>query len=140
MEHAKEVTDRYLDADYGEQVNPWHLLNEHGKEIEGLDGEKFSEACENLGLSVKSDNTYNNSGNDTEDAGYIFDFQYDFIQNENDHTAKVFMVVMFHCGGDPRGNYTDKAVWEFSNVDDAYSVLMPYKKLTPESEDSEKEA
>jgi hypothetical protein len=39
---------------------------------------------------------------------------------------------MFHCGGDTRGNYTDKLVWQFDSIDDVYTVIFPSKLLTDE--------
>lgn len=136
--HASSFTDRYIDSEYGEQVNPWHLLEEYGQQVNDFESEeeiaRFSTHCEELGLSVKSDNTYNYAtdyGSENSDcAGFMYDFQFDVIQNENNHKAPVYMAVMFHCGGDPRGNYTSKKIWKFDSIDEVHSVLHPYKVLT----------
>lgn len=128
--HPSELNDRYLDSDYGEMVNPYHLLKENGELVENLDGETFLNLMETAGIEIKSDNTYNYSGNNTEDAQFMFDFQFDSV-TLND-TA--FLVVMFHCGGDIRGNYTSKSVWKFKYSDDVYGVLFPSKVLENESE------
>lgn len=128
--HAKEYTDRYIDSEYGEQVNPWHLLNEYGKLLENVDGEAFMSMLDESDVEYKSDNTYNYSGNNSEDAGFIFDFQFDSFAIGNKH----FLAVMFHCGGDPRGNYTSKKIWQFESEDDIYSVLFPGKMLSSDNE------
>lgn len=123
--HAKEFTERYLDSKYGEQVNPWHLLNEHGKLLE-IDGEAFIAMLDESDIEYKSDNTYNYQHSNSEDAGFIFDFQFDSFNIGNKH----FLAVMFHCGGDARGNYTSKTIWQFDYEDDIYSVLFPSKGLS----------
>jgi hypothetical protein len=128
--HAKEATDRYLDDEYGEQVNPWHLLNEHGKLLENVDGDAFMEMLDSSDVEYKSDNTYNYQHSNSDDAGFIFDFQFDSFQIGNKH----FLAVMFHCGGDPRGNYTSKKIWQFDSEDELYSVLFPYKMLSSDNE------
>lgn len=113
-----------------EYANFYHLLNSHGELVEELDGDSFKDACEELGLKVKSDNTYNYSG-DSRRVGYIFDVQFDLIQSA-DENGPVYLACMFHCGGDPRGNYTSKQVWKFSSIDEVYSVLFPDRELTNE--------
>lgn len=124
--HAKEFTDRYVDSEYGEQVNPWHLLNEYGTLLNDVDGEQFLEIIDSADIEYKSDNTYNYQGTNSEDAGFFFDFQFDHVVLKDAH----FLVCMFHCGGDPRGNYTDKLVWKFTSEDDLYSCLFPSKMLS----------
>jgi hypothetical protein len=128
--HAKHLTDRCLTPDGDEMVNPWYLLNEYGKLFDGLDGETLEQLADELDLETKADNTYNFATDfgspKNENAGFMFDFQFTTVE-----TSKKFLVaVMFHCGGDPRGNYTDKLVWKFESADDFYSVILPYKLLT----------
>jgi hypothetical protein len=123
--HAKEFTERYLDSEYGEQVNPWFLLNEFGNLLD-VNGEEFIKVLDEAGVEYKSDNTYNYSGNNSEDAEPFFGYQFDHVVINKKH----FLAVMFHCGGDPRGNYTDKRVWSFDSEDDIYSVIFPFKQLS----------
>ena len=140
--HASSYIDRYIDSEYGEQVNPWELLEENGTQVNDFESEeeieRFASHCEELGLKVKSDNTYNfatDFGSESSDyAGFMFDFQFDIIENEDNHEAPVYMAVMFHCGGDPRGNYTSKKIWRFDSMDDVHNVLFPCKILTSENE------
>lgn len=129
--HAKELVDRYVDVDYGEQVNPWDLFITYGVICENINAEGFAKIAEELGLSIKSDNTYNYAtdfgGENSENAGFMFDFQFDVIENQNDSDASIIVCVMFHCGGDPRGNYTNKMAFKFDSIDELYSVLYPSK-------------
>ena len=128
--HPKHVTDRYIDSEHGECVNPWFLLEEHGTLLQDVEGEQFLEIIDAAGVDYKSDNTYNFNGNCSEDALFIFDFQFDHVVINEVH----FLVCMFHCGGDPRGNYTSKSVWKFKYEDDIFSVIAPSKF---ESDDQE---
>lgn len=125
---VSQITERFIDEDNDEIVNPICLFEEFGELIENLDGDVFKEACESLGLSVKSDNTYNYLGQSSDDVQTLYDFQFDVIENE-DNCDSVFVVVMFHCGGDVRGNYTKKYVYKFESMDDVYSVISPSKYL-----------
>jgi hypothetical protein len=140
--HAASLVDRYIDSDYGEQVNPWDLLEENGQRVESFESEeeieRFCENAEALGLRVVSDNTYNYAtdygGENSDCAGFMYDFQFDLIENESKGKSCVFLCVMFHCGGDPRGNYTSKKVWKFDSIDDVCSVLHPSKMLSSDNE------
>lgn len=131
--HPKHLTDRYLDADLGEMVNPWFLLTENGTLVESLDGETFEQYADELDLEVKSDNTYNFNGHSGDDASFMFDFQFSTVETKN---GGLIASIMFHCGGDPRGNYTNKFVFKFKYVEDFYSVIFPSKLLT-EMQESE---
>ncbi len=133
--HPKHLVDRYVDKEFGEMVNPYHLLEEHGKLIEGLDGEDFEKIAEELDLEIKADNTYNFNSNSSEDAGFIFDFQFSTVELPK---GGLIASIMFHCGGDPRGNYTEKFVYKLNYSDDFYSVIFPSKYLTDEESENEK--
>jgi hypothetical protein len=123
--HPKDLPERVIDDEGDELVNIYKLIESNGGElIEGLDGEKFEEIAENLGHDVKGDNTYNYSGN-SDAPQFMFDADYAVI--ESDKTC--FLSIKFHCGGDVRGNYTDKVVYKFESIDDLYSVLMPSFEL-----------
>lgn len=140
--HPKELVDRYIqtdsDGEKTEFVNPWYLLTENATLVEDLDGEAFDTWAEALGVEYKSDNTYN-FGTDfgslrSEHAAFMFDFQFSTIELEN---GGALVSIMFHCGGDPRGNYTTKHVFKFNYLDDFYSVIFPgLCLLTEESEES----
>jgi len=132
--HPKHLAEVCVDADGNEFANPYHLFEEHGTLVEDLDGETLEQIADELDLKTKADNTYNFATDfgspKHENAGFMFDFQFTTIE-----TKKAFLVaVMFHCGGDPRGNYTDKVVYKFASSDDFYSVIFPYKTLTAEVE------
>lgn len=133
--HPKHMIARYISVDDDgtktEFVNPWHLFNESGKLSDGLDGEVALQYFEELDLESKSDNTYNFNSNDSDSAQLMFDFQFDLIEKKD---GGCIVVTMFHCGGDPRGNYTDKIVFKFKYIDDFYSVIYPSKILLDESE------
>jgi hypothetical protein len=136
--HASSYIDRYVDSEYGEQVNPWTLLEENGQQVNDFESEdeieRFLSNCDKLGLSVIAENTYNYAtdyGSKNSDcAGFMYDFNFEVIENKDRPDAGVFMVVMFHCGGDPRGNYTSKKVWFFDSIDEVYSVIHPMKQLS----------
>ena len=123
---ANELTSEYKSKEYGYVYNFHYLLKENGELVENLEGDAFIQACEDLELTVKMDNTYNH------DNKFMFDVQFTTIENEKQNDSKVFLVVMYHCGGDARGNYTNKQVWKFDSIDDVYSVLLP-----PDMEDDE---
>lgn len=127
---ATELVSEYKSKEYGWAFNPTALLKEHGTLVESIEGDEacdaFTEACEAMGLKVISDNTYNHANR------FMFDFQLTVVENE-DQTGVCYMAVMFHCGGDIRGNYTSKQLWKFESHDDLYSVLFP-----PEYDDDNK--
>lgn len=127
--HPQHLADRYVDADLGEMVNPYYLLTEHGELVSDLDGEQFDAWIELLGLEAKSDNTYNFSGQNSEDAQHMFDFQFSSFETPDNGLV---VAIMFHCGGDPRGNYTNKFIFKFKYIEDFYSVIYPTKTLTGE--------
>lgn len=116
---ASELPYEYHSKDYGHVYNFHHLLEERGKLADNIDGDDFIQVCEDMGLKVTSDNTYNR------DNQFMFDVQFTVIENEKDYKAKPLMVVMYHCGGDARGNYTSKKVYQFESMDDIYSVIFP---------------
>lgn len=126
--HASEVTDRCLDEDNNEYANIYYtILESGGTLIEDLDGDKLEDALDLLGLEAKRDNSYNWSGNT--DVEFIFDFDFAVFE----HEGKALLSIKFHCGGDPRGNYTDKYVYAFDSIDDLYSAIMPCVMLKDEA-------
>lgn len=130
---ASELPEReietFLDGTKQETVNIFKLIENFGGElIEDLDGDVFSDACEDLGLSVKRDNTYNYAGHSEGSPAFRVDADFSIIQNEENDGA-VFLSIKFHCGGDIRGNYTDRVVFKFGSIDDVYGALMPSCEL-----------
>jgi hypothetical protein len=122
------------DGTKDEFSNPYHLILENGGTlVDDLDGDIFEECCENLGLKVTRDNTYNHSGQ-SQDVEHIFDFDFAIIQNDDAKNPNAFLSVKFHCGGDIRGNYTSKVVYKFDSIDEIYSVIFPCKMLLNEEE------
>ena len=116
--------DRYIDSDGEEIINPVHLLDEcNAKLIEGIDGDVFAESCEDIGLDVRSDNTYNYMGHSSEDPNMMFDFDFKWI--EKNESGPIYLAVMFHYGGDVRGNYGSRHVFRFDSIDDAHSFIAP---------------
>jgi len=135
---ADLLVDRCLDGegeDQREYANVSQLLKENATLVEdATDPDWLEEFASNLGLVVKSDNSYNYAGNGgKETCGFIFDFQFTTFKSE-DESGVCYMSVMYHCGGDPRGNYTSKQLWKFASVDDLYSVLLPSTMLIESEE------
>lgn len=127
---ASQFPERFLDSDGDEIVNPYTLIENMGGElVEDLDGDIFSEACEDLGLVVSRNNSYNYAGHDSETPHFLVDFDFATIEGKD----KAFLVVKFHCGGDIRGNYTERVVFKFSSMDDIYSVIYPTCELKENS-------
>lgn len=123
--HPKDLPDRMIDSDGDELVNIYHLIQDNGGElVEDLDGETFEELSEQLGHEVRRDNTYNYNGNSDQPV-FMFDADFAVIEGKD----ACFLSIKFHCGGDVRGNYTDKVVYKFSSIDDVYSVISPYFML-----------
>lgn len=123
---ASELTPEYHSKDYGHLYNFHHLLEEHGKLADNIDGDDFIQVCKDMGLKVTMDNTYNR------DNQFMFNVQFTVIENEEVPRSKPVMVVMYHCGGDARGNYTSKKVYQFESMDDIYSVLLPCEECSCE--------
>jgi hypothetical protein len=122
----------YLDGTKEETVNPFVLIeNFNGQLIKGLDGDEFIAACEDLGLSVSYNNTYNYSGHRDGEPIFLVDMDFAVIEGNDDC---VYLSVKFHCGGDIRGNYTDRVVYKFESIDDVYGVLYPSCELLNEGE------
>jgi hypothetical protein len=122
IESASDLTD-------GKKVeffNLYKLVNESGTLVEGLDGGAFEESCEDLGLKVKRDNTYNYELEGG--ACFMFDADYSVIESDK----AFFLVIKWHCGGDVRGNYTDKEVYKFTRGDDLYCAMMPSSTVNEE--------
>ena len=130
---ASELPEREYDKDLeAEVVNIFSLISNYGGEIvEGLDGDVFEEACENLGLNVGKDNTYNYAGHDAETPVFLVDADFAVISSPNG-SGSAYLSIKFHCGGDIRGNYTDRVVFKFSSVDDIWGVIHPSCELSKE--------
>lgn len=124
----REIMD-FGDGSKQELVNPFSLIENCGGElIEDLDGDVFTDACEDLGLSVSQSNTYNYAGHGTGEPAFKVDMDFAVIHNKSDN-GSAFLSVKFHCGGDIRGNYTDRVVYKFDSIDDVYGVLYPTAEL-----------
>lgn len=114
------------DGEHEEWFNPeQHFLECGGELLENLDGDAFASAMQDSGLKCVQDNSYNYLGQSSEDCLSLYDFDFYWIENENDSDAAIFLAVMFHCGGDPRGNYGDRVVFKFDSMDDAHSAIAP---------------
>lgn len=125
----REIMD-FGDGSKQELVNPFSLIENFGGElVEDLDGDIFTEACENLGLSVSRNNTYNYAGHRDGEPAFKVDMDFAVIHNENSKSDAAYLSVKFHCGGDPRGNYTECVVFKFSSIDDIHGVLFPTCEL-----------
>jgi hypothetical protein len=131
--HPKELTDRCVESeDNGkktEYVNPWFLFEENGELVPDLDGEDFEKMMEMTDIEGKADNTYNFNGHSSDDASLMFDFQFTTFETPKNG---LLVSVMFHCGGDPRGNYTSKVVYKFKYAEDFHSVIFPSKHILGE--------
>lgn len=109
-----------------ELVNPFALIENFGGElVEDLDGDVFADACEDLGLKVSRNNTYNYAGHSDDSPAFLVDCDYAVIEGDD----KAFLSIKFHLGGDIRGNYTERVVYKFESIDDMYGALMPSCEL-----------
>lgn len=122
---ALQFPERWTDEDGDEIVNIKVLLNDHAECLEDLDPDSFLDACEVLGHEIKHDNTYNYLGHSSDDPHTLQDVDFKCIQTESDEYGCKIVIVKFHCGGDPRGNYTSDSVWKFKDAEDFYTVFNP---------------
>ena len=133
---ASELPEREIDTDLDgknpyELVNIFKLIENYGGElVEDLDGDVFTESCEDLGLTVSRNNTYNYAGQDAETPSFKVDADFAVIEGK----GNAYLSIKFHCGGDIRGNYTDRVVYKFGSVDDIYGVIYPTTELSQEVE------
>lgn len=120
---------KIIDDGKQEQVNIFKLIeNFGGKLIEGLDGDRFSETCEALGLDVQYNNTYNYAGHSKDSPSFMIDADFAVIHNK-DKSDAAYLSIKFHRGGDIRGNYTERVVYKFDSIDDVFGVVMPSCEL-----------
>lgn len=119
--HLSNFSDRFIDCDYDEIVNPWHLIKEHCVDgrITPIDEDAVDALCETL--DCKEDNTYNFNGHTSEDAAFLTHFQFKTVSTQE----KTVMFVRFHEGGDIRGNYSQWYFCSFEHEEDLYSVIYP---------------
>lgn len=118
---------RFLDSEFDEIVNIEDLCNEYGTKVD-LDAEAFEESMYLAGIEGKSDNTYNYMGHDSHTPHTLCDADYTLYEFEE----KCILSIKFHCGGDPRGNYTSNVLYEFDSIDDFYCALIPSLELIDE--------
>lgn len=131
---ASHVADRCLvkneDGTESEYANIHHLILENGgkliKNSEGevFDGDDLEQVFEDAGMELKRDNSYNWSGQGNE-VEFIFDFDFSLLETDK----KAILFVKYHCGGDPRGNYTSRVAYSFDSIDDLHSALIPCNLL-----------
>lgn len=125
---ATQFPERFKNSDGDEIVNPYSLIENMGGElIEGLDGDVFTEACEDLGCDIRRDNSFNYEGRDSSNPHFLVDIDFAVILNKENGAA--FLAVKFHCGGDIRENYTERVVFKFSSIDDLYGAIFPTCEL-----------
>lgn len=121
-----ELPDRWIDSDGDEIVNYWHLLNDSGT-CRGKVSDSFVERFQGIyGVETNGDNSCNYQGHDSDTPFSLYEINFStYIRPDGSAIA----VVEFHCGGDPRGNYTSPYLFEFHYSDDMYSALYPYSYL-----------
>jgi len=132
--HPSCITDRTLDDERNEYANIHKLIEENGGKLiknsagDVFDGDDLGQVFEDAGHEVRRDNSYNWSGRG--DVEFIFDFDFGVIET----SKKALLFIKYHCGGDPRGNYTNKIAYSFDSIDDLYSCLRPCKMIGDESD------
>lgn len=123
--------ERWVDDEGDEIVNIAMLLHNHAELIECEDVEGIEASLEALGLEGKSDNTYNYLGNSEDDPCTLQDVNFTAYSNpEDDFYGAIIVILKFHCGGDPRGNYTREYAYKFDEPEEFYNVFHPSKHLT----------
>lgn len=123
---AENITDRYIDSEGDEIVNLYALVNEYAESKLDYDADTLLDAAYEFELDIKSDNTYNYLGHSEDSVHTMFDADFSFWEN---NSGKVFLVIKWHGGGDPRGNYGNLEAYKFSDIDDIWSALSPYQVL-----------
>lgn len=114
------ITD---DGEHDEWHNPLLSMKNAGWKRLNLDEdqvESFIEELESMGCEVKHDNTYNQSGM-SETVVPLYDFDFKVIEQD----SVWFVAVMFHHGGDPRGNYGARHLFVCNGMDSFYEAVMP---------------
>ena len=128
---ARQVTERYIDSEGDELVNFVRLLEKHGELVEGLDGDTFEDIQWRMTCQMSSDNSYNYLGHGEEDVHSMFGIDFTVITSMDDEGV-AYLSVKFHCGGDIRGNYSEKIVYKFDSIDKLYLVIRPEQELKGE--------
>lgn len=85
------------------------LYNYDTDEYTDIEGSELFEELEDSGEIVEEnhDNTYNWNNPISNDI--------DFIKYKNVETDEIYIKMMVHLGGDPRGNYTDYILLKFND-------------------------
>lgn len=120
---------RFIDEDFDEVINIEQLCNEHGTLLD-IDADDHRESMESMGIEGKSDNTYNYLGHDSYTPSTLCDANFEMFQTSEDEPVTI--IVKFHCGGDPRGNYTSEVVYKFDDIYAAYEAFNPSLQLLDE--------
>lgn len=121
---ALDLPERWLDSDGDEIVNLAHLLDDNLELVKNVDADNLLDVFYEVGIDSKSNNTYNYEG-DSETPYMLFGANYDVVELGD----KTCLIIKFHLGGDPRGNYTKHYLFKTEHIDDIYSVIYPYKTL-----------
>jgi len=117
------------DGSKSEGVNIAMLLHNHAELVESEDIESVENVLEALGLEAKADNTYNYLGNSEDEPCTLQDVDFRAYSKAGELEGATIVVLKFHCGGDPRGNYTQEYIYKFEDAWDFYTVFMPSCEL-----------
>jgi hypothetical protein len=124
------------DGEHDEWHNPiasmqqagWKLIQ--GIEEDGIDS--LFETLEDAGVSIKHDNTYNQSGM-SETVVPLYDVDFKVAEQSDDLWL---VAAMFHHGGDPRGNYGSRYLFAVQGMDQFYEAMCPSWYGPEESEEN----
>lgn len=123
--HPRLFPDRWIDSDGDEVVNLYHSLEEHCTSLNHSEVEELEYL---LGNCDEHNNTYNSSGHSFLPC-LFFDVDFKYWQLND----RVLLAVRYHCGGDPRGNYTREYYYHANDIDDIWSALSPSFLLKEEA-------
>ena len=121
---ARLFDERFLDDDGDEIFNFAVWLDDYATETD-LNAEDFLEAAETLGLQVDSGNSYNYEGNNC--PYFVAHINYRLVSNRDRGFNDEYLVVKFHCGGDPRGNYTVEKVFKVDTDEVIHGTQPDYE-------------
>lgn len=125
---ASLMPDHRIDDDGSQIFNIYTQISNCGGTLyDEMDSHTALEMAGLLSIDVIQDNTYNYEGMDN----VYFNIDADFTIIPCRESA--LLVIKFHCGGDIRGNYTNKVVFIFDSYDSAMSAMYP-SALETESE------
>lgn len=132
---ASLLPTRGIDDEGDEWVNPIALLEEVDVKHIPMSEETLEDFLEASDFPSNQDNSYN-WGHSDDQPYFKCDFDFETFKVSDNNSEALYLVVKFHFGGDPRGNYGRRHMFKFESEEEVYSFLYPNFHITNPDEEN----